>query len=108
MTDILEVSESRSLILEAVDDGLLVLGESGRHALYYQVEKRFGINREEIPYRIDDFHKALESMFGPPCKILERIIAKELYSKLGLRFKERKSWTLSDYLEEIKTSKVRV
>ena len=106
MTDILKVSESRSLILEAVDDGLLVLGESARHALYYQIEKRFGINREEIPNRIDDFHKALENLFGPPCKILEKIIVKELYTKLGLQFKERKSWTLADYFEEIKKSNV--
>ena len=106
MTDILKVSESRSLILEAVDDGLLVLGENARHALYYQIEKRFGIRREEIPHRIDGFHKALENLFGPPCKILEKIIAKELYSKLGLRFKERKSWAIADYLEDIKKSNV--
>lgn len=108
MTGVLKVSESRSLILEAVDDGLLILGENTRHALYYQIEKRYGIKREEIPYRIDDFHEALENMFGPPCKILEKIIAKEVYSKLGLRFKEHKNWTLTDYLEEAKKSNFHV
>ncbi len=102
MTDIVKLSEYRPLLLEAVDDGLLILGEGGRRALYFQIEKRYGIKREEIPHKIDKFHEALENMFGPPCKILEEIIAKEVYGKLGLRFKKYKGWTFIDYLEEIK------
>jgi hypothetical protein len=53
---------------------------------------------------LNAFTAALETLFGATCsKVLTRIIAKGLYSKLGLTFIERPDWRLLDYLTEAKS-----
>ncbi|MEM2896552.1 MAG: hypothetical protein QW265_05800 [Candidatus Bathyarchaeia archaeon] len=36
-------------MLESIDEGFLKLGESVKHAVYWHIEKSYGIKREEIP-----------------------------------------------------------
>lgn len=89
-------------VLEAIDDGLLVLGEGGRFATYYQIEKRHGIKRDEIIDDLEGFHEALKGLFSTGAEIIERRIEKSLYEKLGLRFEENPNWTLINYVEYAK------
>ena len=86
------------ILLEAVDYGLMVLGEKVRQAIYESLENRYELKRREIPERLDVFHQGLERMFGPSLKIVERLIAKNLYQKLGLNFTPRPDWTLIEYV----------
>lgn len=72
----------------AVDRAMLVLGESGRQATIYHIEKTFGIKRSMWRKKPEKFAEALEILFGPGAKILLKAIAKELYSNLGLNFEE--------------------
>jgi len=66
-----------------LDEGLSCLGESGKQAVYFHLEKRFGIKKWEIAFRVEDFADALEKIFGPGAKLLEIQIMKSLYRKIG-------------------------
>ena len=87
-----------SAVLGAVDDGLLVYGEAVRHALYYSVEAKYHVKREQIQDRIEEFHKALVELSGYGGRVTERLITKSLYSRLGLDFTEHKEWSLVEYV----------
>jgi len=79
-----------------------VLGESVRGATYYHVERTFRIRREEIPRRLEEFHEALQGMLGEGVTVVEKLIAKDLYAKLGLHFEQHGRATLIDYVNRAK------
>jgi hypothetical protein len=91
-----------SAVLGAVDDGLLVCGEVVRYALHYSVEANYHVKREQIQDRIEDFHKAIGELCGYGGRVTERLIAKSIYSRLGLDFVEHKEWTLVEYAKDAK------
>jgi hypothetical protein len=94
----------REALLEAVDYGLTVLGEIVKQAIYGQIENHHGLKRAEIPERLEAFHKALESILGVSAKTVERLIAKNLYQRLGLNFTSHPEWTLIEYVDHAKTT----
>lgn len=101
-----KTSERFDLIVsKAVDEGLLVLGASVKDSIYYHVEKNRQVKREEIPGRIATFHDALEGLLGAGAKVVEKLIAKHLYSRLRLTFEEREDWTLVDYIRYAQKAK---
>ena len=71
---------------EAIDEAFSSLGESARDAIYFHLEKSFGIRNSEIPYRIDDFSNALEKIFGPGARHLEIMFMKNLYAKVKIDY----------------------
>jgi hypothetical protein len=91
--------------LEAFDEGLFVLGSSVRDTVYYHIEKVSGLRREEIPERLEEFHKALASLFGAGARVIEKLIATKLYAQLGLSFVEHEEWTIIDYADDAKKAK---
>lgn len=90
--------EFSRILLEAVDRALLALGETTRHAIYHHVERNDQIKREEIPNRIEDFQNALGSLLGAGTKVVEMLIAQNLYKKMGLNFTRCDNWTLADHV----------
>jgi len=93
------LDEFRKALLEAVDEGLLALGESARRAIYWHLERRGSIRRDEIPDRPGDFAEALRAIFGEGADVLLRVAARRLYGKLGLAFEERAGWGFQEYAE---------
>ena len=91
-------------LLEAVDEGFLALGESVRQAIYWHLENRFSIKRNEIPNRLKEFMEALKNMFGAGAEILLKVIIKRFYIKLNLNFKDVEGWSFIDYVENAKKS----
>ena len=95
-------------LLEAIDEGLSLLGESSKYAVYFHLEKAFKMNRLDIPYRIEDFTDAIEKLFGPGAKILEIHIMKRLFKKVGYNFKhhpKQKNLTFMEYIAAVKLEK---
>ncbi|MEM3506709.1 MAG: hypothetical protein QW589_04010 [Candidatus Bathyarchaeia archaeon] len=90
------------ILIEAIDDGLLSLGLSVRHAIYWHLEKKTLIKKAEIPYRLEVFLKGLHSIFGPGASIIEMLIVKKLYEKLGLSFIETHDYGFMDYVKKAK------
>ena len=96
------------ILLEAIDEGLSLLGESPKQAVYFHLEKTFKMNRLDIPDRIEDFTDAVEKIFGSGAKILEIQIMKCLFKKIGYTFKhypKKKNLTFTEYIAEVKLEK---
>ncbi len=74
------------LLLEAVDEGLSSVGETCKQAIYFHIEKRFNLNKKDIPCRIEEFTEAIENIFGVGAKVLEIRIMKNLFNKMGYPF----------------------
>jgi hypothetical protein len=100
-------SEFDRLLLEAVDEGLGVLGESPRHAIYFWLEKNHGIGRDEIPQKLDAFTSSLEKMFSFGAFYIQRQILEKLHSKLNLKYKEKGGYKFADYVNEAKREYLR-
>jgi len=97
--------EFNLIMLEAVDEALSFLGESAKRAIYYHLEEKFKIRREEIPIKIEDFAKAIEKIFGMGAKIIEMQIMKSLYKRVGRNFKyvpKKKDLLFTAYLKAVK------
>jgi len=88
------------ILLQAIDEGLHVFGESTRCVIYYHIASKHRIERERIPERPEAFHEALKGMLGEGSKVVEKQIAKSMYAMLDLRFKEYDEWTLVDYVND--------
>jgi hypothetical protein len=96
------------VLLEAIDEGLSLLGESSKQAVYFHLEKTFKMNRVDIPYRIEEFTDAIEKIFGTGAKILEIQIMKCLFKKVGYSFKhypKQKNFTFTEYVAAVKLEK---
>jgi hypothetical protein len=94
-----------SAVLEAVDYGLAVLGETARQGIYSYIGMKYQVKREEIPEKLDVFHKASSGLFGAGAGVVEKLIARRLYSKLGLGFEEHEDWTLVEYVNHAKKAR---
>ena len=96
------------LLLEAIDEGLSLLGESSKQAVYFHLEKDCKINSQDIPYKIEEFTDAFERIFGNGAKILEIRIMKCLFKKVGYTFKHYprpKSLTFTEYIAAVRIAK---
>jgi hypothetical protein len=78
-----------------------VLGEIASKALFEVIENKYAVARNRIPERPEELTLALERSVGiAVSKTIERIVAKRLYSKLGLTFVGKTNWRLADYVRE--------
>jgi hypothetical protein len=71
------------LLLDAIDDALCSLGERVKTSIYFHLEDRFQIKRQEIPERIEAFSDALDQIFGLGARHLEILFMKNLHAKTG-------------------------
>lgn len=94
--------EFAKVLIEAVDYGLQVLGESSRKAIFYHLEKDYSIARGTIPEHTEAFAKGLEGIFGAGSRVIERSILKCLCSKLGLEYEENRNDGFIDFLNKAK------
>ena len=97
-----KLSRLDEALLEAIDFGLAVPGEIVRETIYERLETAYGIKREEIPEKLPAFHQALQELVRSAANVIERVIAKNLYSRLGQRFVNHENWTLIDYVGDLK------
>jgi hypothetical protein len=72
------------VLLEAIDDALVSLGESVKTAVYFYLEKSFHLARKEIPTRISEFSDALEQIFSIGARNLELLFMRNLHAKINL------------------------
>jgi len=97
--------EFEKLFMEAVDESLKSLGESVRHMIFYHLENTYSVKRQDIPKKPEAFAEGLEKIFGVGALVLEKIIVKTLYSKLGLEYEDKKDFVFIDYLKDFITIK---
>jgi hypothetical protein len=97
--------ELREALLHAVDEALLVPGEIVRTTIYERIETTYEIKRQGIPEKLEAFDSALRELLGAGSPVMERLIAKNLFSRLGLNFTRHDGWTLVDYVNHAKRAK---
>jgi len=86
-------------LLEAMDETLsLVLSERTKEAIYAHMERYYALRREEIPQKPDRFMACLDRIFGRARSVIEKMVLKKFYSKLGMDLIERKNWNFHDYI----------
>jgi len=90
------------LFIEAVDEGLETLGESGKHMIFFHLDKSYSIKKHEIPKKPEAFAKGLEKIFGAGASVLEKLIVKSLCSKLGLECEDVEGLPFADYVKYVK------
>jgi hypothetical protein len=96
------------ILMEAIDEALLTLGESIKTAIYFHLEYNLVIPKQDIPFRVDDFSDALERIFGIAAKQLEILIMKKLHQKVTCFYKwSGPRWlipnlTFSEYVELVR------
>jgi hypothetical protein len=82
--DNLEASKNNfeKLLIEAVDEGLSSIGDSCKDTVYFHLRRRFQIEKQEIPYKIEDFANALEEIFGAGARLIEIKIINALHQRV--------------------------
>jgi hypothetical protein len=70
------------ILLESIDKAFLTLGETSKSAIYFNLERKFALSRQDIPDRVCDFSDAIEQIFGLAARQLEILIMKCLNEKI--------------------------
>jgi hypothetical protein len=95
------------LLLSVVDDTLKqVFKEEGAEVIYDYLKNSSNMKREEIAEKPEVFCDALERLMVSAARMIELMILKKLYSKLGLKFTEKEGYGFSDYIKELSNSAV--
>src|SRR3972149_9076396 len=96
------------LLLSAVDETLKhVFKEAGAQVIYNFLGNKCHLKREEIAEKPEDFSADLKKLMVSAASVIEKMILKNLYSKLELKFEEKEGYEFSDYIRELK-GKVRL
>ncbi|HEY4822516.1 MAG TPA: hypothetical protein VIH83_02395 [Candidatus Bathyarchaeia archaeon] len=88
------------LLLEAIDDSLSILGDEPKKALYQYLATMHSLQREEIPDRLEEFSAGLKRALGGASSVIQRIILRKLFQKLGSTFRESQDSEFPDYIRD--------
>ena len=92
-----------SLLLSVVDETLRqVFREAGTETIYGFLENNSNLKLEEIGEKPEAFSAGLERLMVSAALVIENLILKNLYSKLGLKFVEKEGYEFSDYIKELR------
>ena len=90
------------LLLSVIDETIkYVFREFGAQIIYNSLEKDTHLKREEIAKKIDIFSAGLKKLLGSGAPVVEKMILKNLYCKLELKFEEKKDHEFSDYIKKL-------
>ena len=98
------VRSFNEIVCQAIDKTLEdLLGSNVVDVVYAYLRDRFGVDRNELPYRIDTVTSVLETVFGvKAARVIERRVAKNLFDRILLPFNEDQGVTLEDFLNVAK------
>lgn len=76
-----------TILLDSIDEALSALGQNVKLSIYFHLETKFSVPKQDIPDRIEDFSNALEQIFGQASRQLEILIMKHLHQKINLNYR---------------------
>ncbi len=71
-----------AILLDSIDEAFSTLGENVKFSIYFHLETKFTVSKQDIPDRIGDFSYALEQLFGQASKQIEILIMKCLNKRV--------------------------
>jgi hypothetical protein len=94
-------------MLSAVDATMRqIFREDGAKVIYDYLANHSDLKLEKIPEKPEVFSASLEDLLGSGAPVIENLILKNLYHKLGLKFEEKKGYKFLDYVKELRKSAV--
>jgi len=88
--------------MESIDEAFSVLGIEPSAAVYQYLVTICSLPKEEIPDRIEDFDKGIKKALGAASKVIERLIIRKLFERLGLSLRESQDQDFLDYVQDAK------
>ncbi len=77
------------ILLDSIDEAFSALGKKVQVSIYFHLETKFALPKQDIPDRSDDFLDALEQIFGQATRQVEILIMKSLNKKVKCNYE----WT---------------
>ena len=97
--------EFDKLLLGAIDEALNSIGESVKQSIYFHIENKFSVTRNEIPENLLEFQGGLEKIFGTGARFIEILIIKNLHLKIGFPLKMKsEQLEFTEYVNAAKES----
>ena len=94
-----------NMLLEAVDETMKqIFRDDATKVIYDYLANNSHLNPEEIAEKPQAFSAGLDGLLGSAAPVIENLILKNLYSKLKLKFEEKKSYKFSDHIKELRKS----
>ena len=90
------------VLLDCVDEGLSVLGSEPRQAVYQYLATIHSLERDQIPDKVDEFAAGLKKALGGASRVIERLILKRLFLRIGSTFRETAELEFADYVRDAK------
>jgi len=88
-------------ISRCIGRALDALGEGVKQSLYFQIQQKYHLDKEEIPFKPEEVIERLREILGPTgSSFVERILAREIRNEFQLDFKEGRP--LSAVIKEAK------
>ena len=95
--------KSDAMLLAVVDETLeKVFKGVGVEVIYASFEKNFQLKREDILKNPDVFSAGLEKLLGSAAAVIEKLIVRNLYQRVGLDHAETEGLQFSDEIKELK------
>lgn len=92
-----------SLFAEAVDNTLKqIFKEDGTKVIYEFLENHSRLRLEEVADKPEVFSATLERLMVSAARVIEKMILKNLYRRLGLKFEEKPGYEFPDYIRELR------
>jgi hypothetical protein len=91
--------------LEAVDIAFSMLGNHSKELMYRYLENKCGVNKENIPNKVDLFSQTIEAVFGQSARLIEIKIIRTLHEKVPtFSYSGKKASNLSfvNYVEALR------
>ena len=82
-----EYQDFDGLLLEAIDEGLSSISLALRDKVYFFLERDFGIKKDQIPSRLEEFSSAIRVMLGSGAMPLELLFMKQFHKKVKSTYK---------------------
>lgn len=91
-----------AILLDAIDDGLMNLGESTKSLLYTYLAAALSLKKDQIPKRLQDFTAAIGDIFKLGRKVIDGLVLKTLCEKINVDYTVVKDMEFQTAIEEIK------
>ena len=92
-----------SFFAEAVDETLKqIFKEDGAKVIYEFLENHSRLKLKEAADKPEVFSASLERLMVSAAQVIEQMILKNLYRRLGLKFEEKKGYEFPDYIRELR------
>lgn len=99
----MELDKVDIIVLDAVDEALSILGDKGKNAVYYFIEKEYHLRKEDIPSNLRKFHDCLQKIFGIGANVIEKHILNILKDRTGIETEMDPELSFVEKMNSLKT-----